>query len=79
MDKIKILKVGPVGDIIMEETFHLSFVKPRKIEIINGILHEPMIQHRYLLEIGDFVYIINNNTGELEELVHLRKEKNFDK
>lgn len=76
---IRISSVNPVGDTIMEETFQLSFVKPRKMEIINGVLHEPRIQHRYLLEIGDFVYIINKVTGELEELVHLRKEENFDK
>ena len=74
--EIKILKVNPVGDIEEEEIIKLPLVTPIKSELINGILHEPMKRSRFLLEIGNFVYQINPDNGEIFELEHLRK--NYD-
>jgi len=76
--KVKVLNVNPVGDIIEEEDFEFSFVKPVKVEWKNGIRHEPRKRDRFILEIGDYVYHINPENGELCEIEHLRKNKLMD-
>ena len=76
--KVKVLKVNAVGDTIEEEGFEFTFVKPLKVEWKNNIPNTPRKKERLLLEIGDYIYNINPQTGELYEMEHLRKIKLID-
>ena len=70
--KAKISKLGPVGDISESKVFYIPLVKKIKLQWIKlkdgtKIKGEPMKVHRYLLEIGEFKYLLHKN-GEIEKL-----------
>lgn len=67
--KVKISKVGPVGDINESKEFYIPLIKKNKIQLIKlkdgtVIKGEPMKQDRYLLEIGEYKYWVLR-TGEI--------------
>lgn len=67
--KVKISKVGPVGDINESKEFYIPLIKKNRIQRIKlkdgtVIKGEPMKQDRYLLEIGEYKYWVLR-TGEI--------------
>ena len=68
--KAKISKLDPVGDITECKEFYIPLIKKNKIQLITlkdgtKIKGEPMMQSRFLLEIGEFKYWVRKS-GELE-------------
>lgn len=76
--KAKIVNYDPTGVEVESQEFELPLVIEYTsqegvcaVEQPDGtvIHYEPMRKNRYFLEIGDFIYKINDRTGELTKII----------
>ena len=72
--KVKIRSLDPTGVEVEAEEFELPVVLDEtpengyeEVEQPDGtfLVYEPMRQHRYFLDIGNYIYRINARTGEI--------------
>lgn len=73
--KITIKNLDPTGVVVEAEEFNSSVIVERTKENgyyeevqPDGTVHqyEPMKQNRYFLELGGYIYRLNDRTGELD-------------
>lgn len=65
--KAKIIRLDPTGVEVTSKEFEVPLIADRNRSLSSGLPQEPMLQYRYLLEIGKYQYFIRSN-GDIEPI-----------